>query len=137
VCSITKPSQARWHSRLDHPSLQIIRRVLGHNNLPVSNESFDTEVCDACLQGKARQLPYPTSVSVSTVPLELVFSDVWGPTPESVGRKKYYVSFIDDFSKFVWIYTLKHKFDVFEKFHEFQALVERLFDRKILAMQTD
>jgi hypothetical protein len=76
-------------------------------------------------------------VSVSTVPLELVFSDVWGPAPESVGRKKYYVSFIDDFSKFVWIYTPKHKSDVFGKFHEFQPLVERLFDRKILVMQTD
>ena len=83
-----KPSQARWHSRLGHPSLQIVRRVLGHNNLPVSNESFDTEVCDACQQGKAHQLPYPTSMSVSIVPLELVFSDVWGPAPESVGRKK-------------------------------------------------
>jgi hypothetical protein len=74
---------------------------------------------------------------VSKFPLELVFSDVWGPAIESVGRRKYYVSFIDDFSKFVWIYTLKHKTEVFERFHEFQSIVERLFDRKILAMQTD
>jgi hypothetical protein len=88
-------------------------------------------------KGRLISFPIPLSMSVSTVPLELVFSDVWGPAPESVGRKKYYVSFIDDFSKFVWIYTLKHKSDVFEKFHEFYALIERLFDRKILAMQTD
>jgi hypothetical protein len=87
VCFVTKPSQARWHSHLGHPSLQIVRHVLGHNNLPVSNESFATEVCDAYQQGKNHQLPYPTSVSVSTVPLELVFSDVWGPAPESMGRK--------------------------------------------------
>jgi hypothetical protein len=60
-----------------------------------------------------------------------------GLLPSLLVEKKYYVSFIDDFSKFVWIYTLKHKSDVFEKFHEFQALVERLFDRKILVMQTD
>jgi hypothetical protein len=71
------------------------------------------------------------------VPLELVFSDVWGPTCESVGRNKYYVSFIDDFSKFTWIYLLKHKSDVFQKFKEFQTLVEWLFDKKILAIQTD
>jgi len=44
------------------------------------------------------------------------------------------VSFIDDFSKFTWVYLLKFKSEVFQKF---QALVERLFDRKILAMQTD
>jgi histone deacetylase 1/2 len=67
---------------------------------------------------------------VSTSPLELVFSDVWGPALESFGRFKYYVSFIDDYSKFTWIYLLK------KKSHIFQNLVERLFDKKILAMQT-
>jgi hypothetical protein len=74
---------------------------------------------------------------VSKYPLQLVFSDVWGPAPESVGRYKYYVSFIDDFSKFTWIFLIKHKSEVFHKFHEFQTLAERLFDRKIITVQTD
>ena len=86
---------------------------------------------------KSHQLPYSRSNSESKAPLELIYSDVWGPGPVSVGRQKYYVSFIDDFSKFSWIYLLKNKSDVFEKFHLFQQHVERLFDRKILAMQTD
>jgi hypothetical protein len=64
-----------------------------------------------------------------------VFSDVWGPCPGSVGGKKYYVSFIDDFSKFMWNYLLNFKSEVFQKFVIF--LVERLFDRKIITMQTD
>jgi hypothetical protein len=54
-------------------------------------------ICDACQKGKSHQLPYPKSSSVSTTPLELVFSDVWGPAPSSVGHYSYYVSFIDDF----------------------------------------
>jgi hypothetical protein len=66
-----------------------------------------------------------------------VFSDVWGPACESISRYKYYVSFIDDFSKFIWIYLLKHKSEVFQKFHDFQNLVERLFDKRILDVQTD
>jgi histone deacetylase 1/2 len=94
-------------------------------------------VCDACQQAKSHQLPYPKSTSESQFPLDLVFSDVWGPAPDSVGRKKYYVSFIDDFGKFTWIYLLKYKSEVFQVFHEFQTLVERRFDRKIKAMQTD
>jgi hypothetical protein len=69
--------------------------------------------------------------------LELVYSDAWGHAPDSVGVKRYYVSFIDDNSKFTWIYLLKFKSEVFEKLCEFQTLVERLFDRKILTMQTD
>jgi len=74
---------------------------------------------------------------VSSHPLELVYSDVWGNAPASVGRKEYYVSFIDDYSKFTWIYFLKFKSEVYQKFIEFQTLVERLFNRKIITVQTD
>ena len=52
-------------------------------------------------------------------------------------EKNYYVSFIDDYSKFTWIYLLKFKSEVFSIFQEFQKLVERQFDRKILAVQSD
>jgi hypothetical protein len=107
--------------------------VVSKNSLPCVSDSSPDLVCDACQQAKSHQLPYPKSSSVSTSPLELIFFDVWGP----IGRNKYYVSFIDDFSKFTWIYLLKHKSEVFQKFQEFQNLVERLFDKKILVVQTD
>jgi hypothetical protein len=94
-------------------------------------------MCDACQRGKMHQLPYPKSSSVSKFPLEPIFSDVWGSAPELVGRFKYYASFIDDFSKFMWIYLIKKKYEVFQCFHEFQNLVEMLFDRKIKFVQTD
>jgi hypothetical protein len=51
------------------------------------------------------------STSVSS-PLELIFSDVWGAAPEPVGCYKNYVSFVDDYSKFTWIYLIKFKSEV-------------------------
>lgn len=135
--SAIKPSGARWHSRLGHPVPPIVQRVINKNNLPCSSEISHESVCDACQQAKSHQLSYPKSTSVSSSPLELIFSDVWGSAPESVGRKKYYVSFIDDYSKFVWIYLLKHKSDVFSVFHDFQQLVKRQFSKKIKAVQSD
>jgi hypothetical protein len=102
----------------------------------VSNKNV-THVCDASQQGKSHQLPFSKSVGVSKAPLELIFLDVWGPAPTSAGKHNYYVSFIDDVSKFTWIYLLQHKSEVFQKFLDFQAHVERLFDRKVLPMQTD
>jgi hypothetical protein len=44
------------------------------------------------------------------------------------------VSFIDDYNKFTWIYLIQFRSEVFQKIYEFQALVEQLFDRKILSM---
>jgi hypothetical protein len=83
------------------------------------------------------QIPYPVSTSVSTVSLEQIFSDVWGPAPLSVGKHAYYVSFIDDVSKFTWIYLLKKHSEVFQVFLDSQQYVERQFGRNVLTMQTN
>jgi hypothetical protein len=79
-------------------------------------------VCDACLHAKAHKLPYLRSSSQFVAPLELIYSNVWGPTVDSFGHKKYYMSFIDDFSKFTWIYLLHNRSEVFKFFKEFQVL---------------
>jgi hypothetical protein len=111
--------------------------VVSQNKVSFLEDNLDQPVCDACQQAKNHQLPFPKSLSVSKAPLELLFSVVWGATPLSVGKFKYYVLFIDDYSKFTWLYLLKNKSDVFYKFHEFQKMVERLFDTKIHTIQMD
>ena len=93
--------------------------------------------CVTRQMAKSHQLPYSVSTSVSTHPLELIASDVWGPAPISMGQYTYYVSFIDDFSKFTWIYLIKKKSDVLQVFQEFQQMVERKFERKIKTVQSD
>ena len=103
----------------------------------MSHSQNNESVCEACQCAKSHQLPYPKSNSVSHAPLELIFSDVWGHARDSFGRNKYYVSFIDDYSKFTWIYLLKHKSEVFSIFQEFHKLVERYFNGKILTVQSD
>ncbi|WVZ94115.1 hypothetical protein U9M48_040051 [Paspalum notatum var. saurae] len=137
VFGVNKPSTSRWHSRLGHPAIPVVKHVLRKFNLPVSSDLSHELVCDPCQQAKSHQLPYPKSTSMSKFSLELVYSDVWGPAPMSVGRHTYYVSFIDDYSKFTWIYLLKRKSDVFQAFHNFRNHVERKFNRKILTMQSD
>ena len=137
VFGVIKLSSERWHARLGHPSFVIVQQVLRNNQLPCVGERSLETICDSCQKAKSHQLPYPISTSVSTRPLQLVFSDVWGPAHMSVGRHTYYVSFIDDFSKYTWIYLLKKRSDVFQVFQNFQALVERQFDTKILVVQSD
>jgi hypothetical protein len=130
--STNKLFRSRCHAHLGHPSTTIVRFVLSKNSLPSSSDSFEELVCDACQQAKCHQLPYPTSSGTSKAPLELIFFDVWGPCCDSIVKNKYYVSFINDFCKFTWIYLLKHKSNVFQQFKKIQSLVEHLFDRKSL-----
>jgi hypothetical protein len=132
-----KVSFSRWHSRLGHPSSAIVKQIISRNKLPLLGQASGSLVCDAYQQAKSHQLPYTGSDSKSSSPLELIFSDVWGPAIESVRRYRYYVSFIDDFSKFTWIYLIKRKSDIFHKFQDFHAMVERQFNKKILAVQSD
>ena len=55
----------------------------------------------------------------------MIDNDVFGPIPiPSLGKSMYYVSFIDDFSRNTWIYFLRNKSEVFDKFKEFKAMVE-------------
>jgi hypothetical protein len=76
LLSAIKPSSSRWHCRLGHPAQDIVSRVIHLNKLPWSGVDSPKSVCDACLHGKAHQLPYPTSTRRSLFPLELIFSDV-------------------------------------------------------------
>jgi hypothetical protein len=126
-----------WHSRLGHPSLRIVRQVVSQNNLALQRSSAYS-VCHACQLGKSHRLPFHLFPTVSSHPLDLVFLDGWGPSPiASVNGNKYYVCFIDDFSKFTWLYPISCKYDVLAVFKKFQAHVERFFGRKLKALQTD
>jgi histone deacetylase 1/2 len=136
VFSGIKVSRDKWHCRLGHPATQIVQHVLHHRQLPSSNLHSNV-ICDACQQGKSHQLPFSLSQHVVSSPLEIIYSDVWGPAQTSVSGHTYYVSFIDGYSRFTWLYLLKRKNDVFDIFLQFQCHVERLLNKKIIHVQTD
>ena len=79
-----------------------------------------------------------TFLHKSSKPLELIHSDVWGPAPEiSHFEFKYYVIFVDDFTKYTWLYPLKNKSDVLRIFMEFHPKAERQFSTKLISLQSD
>ena len=80
------------------------------------------------------RLPFGTSKFVATSPFELVHSDLWGSTPNSVNQ---YVIFVDHFTKFTWLYLLVNKSKVFTKFQHFKSMVEKQFSTKIKTFRSD
>ena len=70
--------------------------------------------------------------------LELVHTDLWGPSSvASLGGSRYYITFIDDSSRKVWVYFLKNKSDIFETFKKWKAMVETETGLKIKCLRTN
>ena len=124
-----------WHKRLAHPSKKIVQTVLHQCKVPyVNTDSF----CSACCLGKIHKSPYFSSETKYTKPLELVHTDLWGPSPcHSASGYKYYIHFIDAYSRYTWIYLLRQKSDALATFKLFQKHVELQLGHKILAVQSD
>ena len=121
------------HSSPNDESLELWHRRLGHLNVK-SVKAFQTMVsgmnlgkllcdvvaltCEGCIEGKQTRQPFPSNGATRTTKiLEVVHSDVCGPMRTvSTGGARYCVTFIDDFSRNVWVYELKSKSEVMEKF---------------------
>ncbi|KAL5823959.1 hypothetical protein ACOSQ4_021859 [Xanthoceras sorbifolium] len=126
-----------WHVKLGHPSINVVKQFLKMSKIPFKDQTT-LSFCDSCKCGKMHQLPFPTSQTKATHPLELVYSDVWGPAPVlSTNGYRYYLHFVDSFTRYTWIYPLHSKFEVFTIFKQFKNLVELQFDRKLKVLQTD
>ncbi|KAJ0865146.1 putative RNA-directed DNA polymerase [Helianthus annuus] len=129
-----------WHARLSHVGydrLQLMMKkdlVRGLPEFEINKEI----VCAGCQYGKAHQQPFETSTFKTMKPLELVHSDVFGPVKQpSIRGLRYMVTFIDDFSRYTWVYFLKEKSEVFEKFKAFKDEAERLTGNKIMCLRSD
>jgi hypothetical protein len=107
----------------------------------MSNCSLDFYFCEHCVYGKHNQVRFSSGATRAEGILWLVHSDVFRPVlVPSLGKYVYYVSFIDEFSRNTWIYFLKKKYEVFDrfnKFNELKALVENQTKKRIKVLRTD
>ena len=129
-----------WHRRLGHlnvASVHALQNLVSGMNLgPRPSSSL---ICEGCIEGKQHRATFPSNGGTrATKPLEIVHSDVCGPMrTTSMGGARYFVTFIDDFSRKVWVYLLKSKGECFERFKEFKALVETQSQHKIKVLRSD
>ena len=126
-----------WHHHLRHPKMRLLQSVISTYGLPMLSVS-KTLSCDACLSSKSHHLPYSKSTHQTSRALKIIHSDLWGPSPiiSHLGNW-YYVLFIDDFTRYTWLYPLKLKSNVLSVFTDFQLRVEKQFSQKILSLQSD
>ena len=101
----------------------------------MSTENFD---CVSCQLGKQPALPFNSSESISTDIFDIIHSDVWGPSPvSSIGGSRYFVVFVDDYSRYSWIFHMKHRFELLQVYSNFAKMVETQFSKRIKIFRSD
>ena len=139
--SLKKNSLTLWHLRFGHLNLKDVQTLCSEklvDGIEIDSKHVE-EVCEGCAVGKAVRSPFPKIGSKkSTDLLNLVHTDVCGPLNiASVGGSVYFVTFIDDFSNYVWVYMLKKKSEVLEKFIEFVAMAENFSGKRLKKLRND
>jgi hypothetical protein len=129
-----------WHQRLGHIREKGIRLLHGKGivNEGMYNFSSDFYFCEHCVYVKYNRVRFPYGAMRVEVILKLLHSDVFGLVSfPQLGKSMYHVSFIDDFVRNSWIYSLKNKSKVFDMFKEFKALVKNQINKRIKVLRTD
>ncbi|GJR33300.1 retrotransposon protein, putative, ty1-copia subclass [Tanacetum coccineum] len=134
---INLDSSLLWHCRLGHISKKRIKK-LQHDGLLNSIDIESLGKCVSCLSGKMARKPYSHQVERAKDLLGLIHTDVCGPF-RIVSRQgaSYFVTFTDDFSRYGYVYLLKHKHEVFETFKVFQKEVENQLGKTIKSLRSD
>ena len=127
-----------WQHRLGHMSEKGMKMLLSKGKLP-ELKSIDFDMCESCILGKQKNVSFlKTGRTPKAEKMELVHTNLWGPSPiASLGGSRYYITFIDDSSRKVWVYFLKNKFDVFETFKKWKAMVETEISLKVKCLKSN
>jgi hypothetical protein len=142
----SKADATIWHQRLGHSSERYFNLLTDcySEGIQLTNESnCKGKVCEPCIQAKITRGMFSDRdpSSISTKPLQLVFSDIKGPLPPAFSsQSKYFITFIDDCTRYSMVYFLRKKSDALGKLKEYIAEARRRFaivDIDLISFQTD
>lgn len=134
--SISNDNCNLWHLRLGHLSdlgLKNMSKV--YPFIPCKNTH---NPCDSCHFGKQRKLPFPISNTTTSAIFDMLHADVWGPfSTISFFGHKYFLTLVDDHSRYTWVIFLKTKDQVRTSIIQFIAYIETQFNTSLKCLRTD
>ncbi|WVZ61109.1 hypothetical protein U9M48_011031 [Paspalum notatum var. saurae] len=142
VCLAAQGTNAawRWHARYGHLNFRALRE-LAHQEMVKGLPQLDhvDQVCDSCLAGKQRRLPFPRKAKYRAQnKLELVHGDIYGPvTPMTPSGNKFFLLLVDDLSRFMWLILLGSKDQAAAAIMRFKRRAEAEAGGKLGTLRTD
>ena len=130
-----------WHKRYGHLGTKNMKKLVS-GNMVIGLDCKPTGeygVCKSCVEGKLHCRKFPKDGgSRSEAVLGLVHSDVCGKiSTKSLSGREYFVTFIDDKTRYTWVYALKTKAQVFDCFLEWKAMAENQTGKQLKCLRSD
>lgn len=127
-----------WHLRMGHLNIPDVKKLPSCTDGVTLTQEECNVTCTYCMEGKQARTPFKNVGSRATRPLELIHSDLCGPMENlSFGGMKYFIIYIDDYTRMVHVYFLKDKLNILETFKDFKLKVENELNHKITKLRTD
>ncbi|KAJ0008304.1 hypothetical protein Pint_29598 [Pistacia integerrima] len=128
-------STSLWHRRLGHLSSSRLDFMAKHLlNFPFQSNN----ACDVCALAKQSRLPFYVSSISSVRPFELIHCDIWGPYKiASFFGAKYFLTIVDDYSRFTWVFFMHHKSETQHLLINFFSFVQTQFHVSIANIRVD
>jgi transposase InsO family protein len=131
-----------WHRRFGHLGIDAVKQLITQDmvdGLDITSDTPFPAICEACIHGKQHREPFPKKASTrASQILQLVHSDVHGPLKVATHQGfKYWITFIDDKSRFVSIYLIRTKDQAINAFRQYKALVENQTGKTIKTLRDD
>ena len=126
-----------WHSRLCHVNLGCMKRLASMSLIP-KFASVKSSKCQMCVQSKQTRKHHKTAEPRNLTPLELVHSDLCEMNGVLIkGVKRYFITLIDDSTRFCYVYLLKSKDEAFHHFKIYKAEAKNQLERMIKRVRFD
>lgn len=134
---LTKENSASlWHKRLGHISKSRVERLVSDGILD-SLDFSDFDVCVECIKGKQTKIKKYGAHRTTDV-LELIHTDICGPFPmASWNGQQYFITFIDDYSRYGYLFLIHEKSQSLDVFKKFKAEVELQLNKRIKSVRSD
>ncbi|KAL4123352.1 hypothetical protein QTP88_015548 [Uroleucon formosanum] len=127
----------QWYEMLSHQNVQYVRSYLKHMRIPFT-ETKNKFFCEACIYGKQHREPFTLSNTKTTKPGQLIHSNICGPMEEnSLGGKRYFVIFKDDYSNYTYVYFMSQKSEIKNKFELFLNTVKNQLNISVITLRSD
>ena len=125
-----------WHGRLGLVNFDALRRLIGLDHIQ-KFEINHNHKCEICVEAKLTKAPFK-SVERKTEPLELIHTDVCDlKFIQTRGDKKYFITFIDDCTRYCYVYLLRSKDKTLEMFKLYKTEVENQLGKTIKMVRSD